>query len=215
MDNDNFLRIDSEFIDQIYFDCDNAKEEFSQELQKTLEKLNITTETSRKIAVDSFANTENSIPFVSELLIFNSDISIGENKLSNYYTALKLCRYNLNKKLEINNYNFQFEETLLDKSLKSELNNYARIDSLYFLGYANQVAGNYSKRDTYFSLIKNSKFDLSPSTISSFYRLIGELHLEFGETSKALEWLKEGLFIDPKLAVKKIIQKIVKQQNNL
>ena len=211
---DNFSKIDFEFLNQLYFADDEKKNEFIKYLENSLQELNITTATNRSDTITRLANSEKNFPFIAELIIFDNDYSKGKSKLESYYTALKLCKYNLQNKIANNNYDFEFEEDLLDKTLNSDLYNYARIDTLFYFGYSNNKIKNYSKRDFYFNLIRNNKFDLASSTISSFYKIIGEIYLQENDKLKALDWFKAGLLIDPKLSVKKIIQKMEREKND-
>ena len=121
---DNFSGIDFEFIEQLYFFNNDKRQNFIRYLEDILSELNITKETNRSVAITSLANSEKNLPFISELLLFDQDYSKGKIKLGNYYTALKLCKYNLENKIVNSNYYFEFEEDLLIKTLNSLLFNY-------------------------------------------------------------------------------------------
>ena len=86
---DNFLNIDFEFIDKLYFPNESEKEFFINNLQNNLIQLNIVSNvTDRRETNDKVLKLIGQIPLVFDLLIFESDINVGIKKLDHYYTAI-------------------------------------------------------------------------------------------------------------------------------
>jgi hypothetical protein len=118
----------------------------------------------------------------------------------------------LRRKVENSFYDFKFEEDLIKDTLqKSTHSDFARINTLFDLGHAFYKANDVIKMESVFNLIQTEKHDLSPSTVANFYRSIGEIYIELAQTDKALDWLRAGLTLNPKLGVKKLIDKLEKK----
>jgi tetratricopeptide (TPR) repeat protein len=62
-----------------------------------------------------------------------------------------------------------------------------------------------------FNKIRKRNYELSPSTVADYYRKIGEIYFELKQNEKSLDWLKAGLILNPKLGVKKLIDKLEKK----
>ena len=106
-------------------------------------------------------------------------------------------------------FDFTFEEDLIKKTLEKTIHtDYARISTLLVLGQSFSKANDLDKMESAFNIIRRDQYDLSPVTISNFYRSVGEVYLELTNKEKALEWFKSGLTINPKLGVKKLIDKL-------
>jgi hypothetical protein len=67
------------------------------------------------------------------------------------------------------------------------------------------------KRDYYFKLLRQTRFDISPVTVSNFYRLIADVYLKSGNGKYAIAWLRNGIALNPKLPVKKIMKQLEKE----
>ncbi len=204
-----FSKIDTDFIDLIFFLTDTEKKNFISNLTNLLISLNVTLETDRPTVLNSIVYSNSELPFIAELFVFTGDEDLsGDRKLKNSYTSLRLCQINICKKLESNYYDFQFEESILHHALSTAYYNYSRIETLFCFGVAYYNIKNFEKGDYYFDLIANEKYELSPATISNFYKEIGNIYIGEGNKLKALEWLKKGIILNPKLPVKRIIKEL-------
>jgi hypothetical protein len=222
--------IDNEFINLIYFPNNLEKESHVYKINKALSKLKIKFGTDFNAVHEKIVNYNNidlddPIPFIIEsLLIENYDIRKDSNgkteikssrgnkglmKIQNYYSAANFIEENISLKLKCQNLEFDFEEKLFNEYIiNSDINNYAKINTFYCLGSAYFKNSNLIKGEYFFNLIEKIQFDLQPSTVSNYYRNIGEDYSEIGENIKALKWLKAGLILNPKLGVKKLISKL-------
>lgn len=207
-----FSGLDNDFINLIYFKDETEKTKFISEIEKLLSKLKINEQTDlvsgRKKVADYNSDAEEAVPFLNEILSYGSQT----NKLDNYYTALNLCSHNLEKKTENNFYDLKFEEELVNKTLeKSDLFNFARISTLFNLGASFYKTNQIESMENIFNKIRKENYELSPSTVADYYRNIGEIYFELKQNEKSLDWLKAGLTLNPKLGVKKLIDKIEKK----
>lgn len=236
-DKDMFVGIDKDFINLFYFKNEDEKSNYSEQIIKIASNLNIKVGmdyfSAHKILTEYNYSSENEfIPFLIDSLLFKSILNpktesynrsnadnkliinngFGEQKLKTYYSALNFCSVNLLRKTENNYFDFQYEENLITQTLeKSDLFNFARIDTLFNLGQAYLKADNLKMMDNAFERIKSVSFHLAESTISNYYRSIGEIYIKLNDNNKALDWLKSGLKINPKLGVKKLVDQIEKQ----
>ena len=204
--------LDKDFINFIYFKDETEKNKFISEVEKLVSKLKINEQTDivtgRKKVADYNSDAEEPIPFLNEILSYSSKT----NKLDNYYTALNLCSHNLEKKTENSFYDFKFEEKLVNKILvKSDLFNFARVSTLFILGASFYKANQIASMENTFNKIRKENYELSPSTVADYYRNIGEIYFELKQNEKSLDWLKAGLTLNPKLGVKKLIDKLEKK----
>lgn len=207
-----YTGLDNDFINVIYFKDEIEKTNFISETEKLVSKLKISEQTDlvtgRKKVVDYNIEAEEPIPFLNEMLSY----SLKTNKLDNYYTALNLCSHNLEKKTENSFYDFKFEEELINKILeKSDLFNFARVSTLFILGVSFYKANQIKSMENTFNKIRKENYELSQSTVADYYRNIGEIYFELKQNEKSLDWLKAGLTLNPKLGVKKLIDKLEKK----
>lgn len=142
--------------------------------------------------------------------VIKFDENNGKIKLSKYYIALRVCRYNIVKKLNNKIYDFRFEEELALNAFKSEYRNYARIETLFVLGEAFFKANQLEKMNLYFDIIYKEKYDLSNVITSNFHRRIADIYLYIHEKKEALKWYKSGIQLNSKLGVKKLITNLEK-----
>lgn len=230
-----FSGLDINFINFIYFKDEMEKTKFISDIEKLLSKLKINEQTDlvsgRKKVADYNIDAEETIPFLNEILSYNSQTTtttskeIGKdateksvntnreahNKLDNYYTALNLCSFNLEKKSENSLNDFKFEEELINKTLeKSDLFNFARLSALFSLGAVFHKANQIESMENVFNKIRKENYELSSSTVADYYRNIGEIYIDLKQNDKALDWLKAGLTLNPKLGVKKLIDRLEK-----
>lgn len=234
---DKFVGIDYDFINLFYFKNEEEKTEFIESIQNILSRLKITegmdyVTAHQKLTDYNYNSEEDPIPFLTDTLLFKSFIISktesggktetrekpsdtkrdGIEKIKSYYSALNFCSVNLQRKIESNFFDFQFEEQLIDETLqKSDLFNYARIDTLFAFGHAYYKANNLNKMESTFDRIRSEKYDLGASTIANYYRSIGEIYSELKQNEKALDWLKAGLTLNPKLGVKKLVDRLEKK----
>jgi tetratricopeptide (TPR) repeat protein len=227
--NSYFSGLDNDFINFIYFKDEKEKEKFISEIEKVLSKLKINKQTDVVSGTKKVA--EETIPFLNEIISYNlqtvttiieekgkeatvrtvNTILDTHDKLENYYIALKLCSHNLEKKIENRFYDFKFEEDLINKTLKkSDLFNFARISTLFGLGTSFYKANQIENMEKTFNKIRHENYQLSSSTVADYYRKIGEIYIELKQNGKALDWLKDGLTLKPKLGVKKLIDRLEK-----
>jgi tetratricopeptide (TPR) repeat protein len=228
--------IDHDFINLMYFKDEVDKSTFIKKIEEVLSKLKIDNQMDyvtahKKLAVYNFNADENFIPFLTDSLLVKSihyskieydgkirttetprePDEIGKEKINSYYLGLNFCSANLLRKIENNFFDFQFEENHINYILQDcDVFNYVRIETLFTLGQAYQKAGLYAKMNNTFDKIRSEVYDLQPSTISKFYRSIGEIYVELKQKEQALDWLKAGLSINPKLGVKKLISSLEK-----
>ncbi|UEG48629.1 hypothetical protein LK994_08265 [Ferruginibacter lapsinanis] len=226
-----FAGIDYEFIDKLYFHTAELKDIFIYQLNEILTVLKISEQTKRvettQLLTDYITNKEIEIPFLIYLFNFEtysieidkvSNIEIskkiafasnkGKEKLSHYYTGLNVASYNIEKKIAAGYLDFLEEEELINRTLSDEHYDFARISGLFLLGHGFFVSNNIEKMEYYFNIIKKDKYELSNITVSEYYRAIGEEYYNAKILEKSLIWLKDGITLNPKLGVKKLIQKI-------
>ncbi len=229
-----FVGIDHGFVNLIYFNSEGEKTEFIKSIEKILSRLKITegmdyvtvhkklTDYSNKLNVDT-------VPLLTDALLFKSfvisktetigRIEISEKpavftgdsgeKIKPYYSALNFCRINLKRKIEGGFFDFGFEASLIDETLrKNDLFNYARIDTLFTLGSAYYKASDMNKMEDVFDRIRSEQYELGASIVANYYRSIGEIYANLDENEKALGWLKAGLALNPKLGVKKLVDRL-------
>jgi tetratricopeptide (TPR) repeat protein len=224
------IGLDEEFIDLIYFQNDNEKQKHRNYINSVLSELDIKPDTDflkvkEKLIDYNNIDLEQPIPFLIEsLLIENFDQNKDSNrptetiskkakkgiyKIQDYYSSASFISTNILLKLNSKQSDFLFEENLYNANIvNSDLNNFAKLASTYTLGHAFLMTNYIEKADHFFDRLEKFPFDLAPSTIAEYYRKIGELYLENGDTKKALKWLNAGLTLNPKLGVKKIITKL-------
>jgi tetratricopeptide (TPR) repeat protein len=230
-----FSGIDLDFIDLIYFKDSEKKKKFISDVESFLNKLKINSQTDEvsgtKLVAENNFGSEEMIPFLNEIISYDSETtttkfqingeepkeintnkkSITIDKLNHYYTALNLASYNLEMKVENSYFDLAFEEELIKKTLEKAIHtDYARISTLLILGQSFCKANEIDKMESTFNIIRKDQYDLSPVTISNFYRSIADTYLELTDKEKALDWFKAGLTINPKLGVKKLIEKLEK-----
>ena len=210
-----FSGLDINFIDLIYFKDSEEKKKFISDIENLLNKLKINSQTDlvsgKKIVAENNYGSEEMIPFLNEIILYDSVTKTkklqfkGEEpteiiaitkrkknkKLENYYTALNLASYNLEKKVKNSFFDFTFEEDLIKKTLEKAIHtDFARISTLLNLGQSFCKANEIDKMESTFNIIRKDQYDLSPVTISNFYRSVGDIYLELTNKEKALEWFK-------------------------
>jgi hypothetical protein len=137
----------------------------------------------------------------------------GSQKINSYYSALSFATENLKRKINHKFYDFQFEENLINETLsKNNHADFARLNSLFDLGFSFYKSKDLIKMENYFNVIRKEEYDLSPVTVSNYFRSIGEIYIELIDNNKALEWFRAGLILNPKLGVKKQINQL---ENNI
>jgi tetratricopeptide (TPR) repeat protein len=226
-----FAGIDKEFIDLLFFSEKTERDEFIQMLSNLLDKLQINEKTDRPEVSEKLTNhliqNELSIPFLIYLFKYDNRIItvrmpegriikedngtkdyVGIEKLKHYHTALNVATYNIQRKIEANFGNIEFEENLINKALTQENMDYARIDALFLLGHFFCITGDLEKMNSYNNIIENDQYELSPNTVADFIRLIGEDYYSLGDLKKTHHYFSYGLNLNPKLGVKKILLKI-------
>lgn len=211
-----FSGIDFEFLDFLFFPSKDLKDSFLEKLNESIKDAEINIATDKRTVLEkiniAYADYQQIIPLLSEILNFkmedNFEIPTGKKKLKNYYTALNLCQFNIIEKIKTKRMEFDFEEELILKTLTSDLRNYARINSLFYLGFAFKMAEKQDKMNFYFKMISRDNYDLSPITVSNYYKQIAEIFIDLNDSISALIWLNAGLNLNPKLSVKKLIKQL-------
>jgi tetratricopeptide (TPR) repeat protein len=222
--------LDDDFIEFVYFPDEQTKQLYKDKINSVLEKFGITNETNFHDVFDILVGfnkkeLDEPIPFLIESLLIedfgfkdeskklSGKIEIkGLDKINGYYNSAKFIEGNIVQKLKFKQTDYTFEENLFNKHIiNSENNNYVKINSFYNLGYAYFISNNLSNAQKYFAMIESVNFELQPSTISEFYKKVGELYLKHGDKIEALKWLDNGLNLNPKLGVKKLIDKLKKE----
>jgi hypothetical protein len=209
MEDDKFIGLDSGLIDRIYFPTAVEKSEYLSEVQKVLRDLSIKLGNDRLDVINKVADADVDFPFLSDILAFTEDLQYSKNSdTNNYYTNCKLCEYNVRKKLETGMNDFRDEEALFYSLMLIELTGYARLNLTFEMGQAFARLELWEKADYYFSLLRDTLFDISPATVSEFYKAIAQVYLDSNTKDIALSWLKAGILLNPKLAVKKVIKQL-------
>ena len=209
MEDFKLIGIDSKLVDQIYFPTQEDKVEYLSRIQSTLTTLSIRTGDDRMDVINKIIDSNVEIEFLREALAYTGDIQYSKNSdRNNYYTNCKLCEYNLAAKLAAGVTNFQTEELLFSSIMLIDFVGYAKASIIFNMGQTFSTIGYWGKADSYFDLFRNTTFELSPVTVSDFYKKIGEIYLEADKKEAALNWFKDGLRINPKLAVKKNLKKL-------
>ena len=62
-----------------------------------------------------------------------------------------------------------------------DLAGYAKVNLIFNMGKAFSKLGMWEKADFYFEILRNTSFEISPATVSSFYKAIAELYLDAGK----------------------------------
>lgn len=209
MEDFRLIGIDSELVDRIYFPTKEDKVEYLNRIESTLMTLAIRTGDARVDVINKIADSNVELEFLREVLAYTGDIQYSKNSdRNNYYTNCKLCEYNLAAKLTAGVTNFQDEELLFRSIMVIEFFRYAKASIIFNMGQTFSTIGDWEKADSYFDLFRNTSFELSPVTVANFYKEIGEIYLEADKKEASLIWFKDGLRIDPKLAVKKNVKKL-------
>lgn len=203
---DNFVKIDFDFIDILFFSNSNSKIELVRKIENEIQRLSISGNISRVKLFKEISSEDFEWKVLADLFVFGYDISSGQKKLDNYYTALNVCRHNITEKVKCNVFDFSFEIGLLDKALKFNKYNYALIETLYLVGKEFHHLKDFEKRDYYFEKIYNNEFEISQNTVSQFFKKIGIIYYEY-DFDTAKKWFEKGLELNPKLNVKKLINK--------
>lgn len=200
--------LDKEFINSLYFSNDKFKDDYIDSIKTILKETIENYKIERVKFSEYIIDNKIDMPFIMEVIKF--DENNGKIKLSKYYIALCVCRYNIVKKLNNKIYDFRFEEELALNAFKFDYRNYARIETLFVLGEAFFKANEFEKTNLYFNIIYKDKYDLSDVTISSFHRRIADIYLYINEEKEALKWYKSGVQLNSKLGVKKLIANLEK-----
>jgi len=195
--------IDEEFISYLYFSNEQLKIDYIDNIKKILEVTMENDKIERIKFSDYFIKNNINIPFIMEVVKF--DEYNGKFKLSKYYTALNVIKYNIAGKINDKAYLFKFEEELAHNHFKSDFRNYTRIETLFSFGEAFLKANEIKKMTLYFDTIYHDNYDLSEVTVSNFHRRIGDIYLDILDKMEALKWYKSGLQLNSKLGVKKLI----------
>jgi tetratricopeptide (TPR) repeat protein len=221
---------DEDFINIIYFPDEISKQKYRDKINAALSHLKIEfgaefLKVHEKLNDYNNIELEEPIPFLIDSLLIETFnirkdsngvtetkspiVNKGLDKVQGYYPATSFISSSTSLKLNFHQTDFSFEEDLYSKHvLTSELRNFANLNATFSLGHAYFAVNSISKAESYFDLIENGTFELQPSTISNYYRTIGELYADIGDRPKAIKWLKSGLTLNPKLGVKKLITKL-------
>ncbi len=205
---ETFQGLDFELIDLIYF-REKEKSNYIKQVSNAIKELEITTSSSRIETLNKIVEYDTEIPFIRDLLLFTFDQPFTQKTLLNkYYILCNLCQFNLTEKLNAKFHDFKLEESLLDEILKCDLYNYAKIKTLFSFGYAFSLIDLSEKRDFFFNLLDNQTYELSPNTVTTFYKQISDIYLSISDNKAALEWLKKGLRVNPNFSVKRKIKQL-------
>jgi hypothetical protein len=207
MEDFKLIGIDSTLIDRIYFHSQADKTEYLEKIDSILKRLEVKIGDPRLDVIKKIADGNIPLQFLNETLAYSGGLQYSKNTdRNNYYTNCKLCEYNIAAKVAARVYDFQPEEILFKSILSIDLNGYAKANLIFTMGKEFSKLDLWEKADSYFEIFRQTTFELSPVTVSDFYRRIAEIYLEAGKKEASLYWLKEGLGINPKLGVKKLIK---------
>ncbi len=127
----------------------------------------------------------------------NIDLHIG-------YRYGKLYQAISKKQTDIEeNYNDFIKILMLENKL-----NYSKAESLIDDGISIYELGDTIIAEKIFDLVANIKTDLQTSTLSNFFRKIGDFYISKENKELALKWFKQGLSINPALGVKRLITQL-------
>ena len=101
------------------------------------------------------------------------------------------------------NYNDFLKILMLENKL-----NYSKAESLIDDGISIYELGDTIIAEKIFDLVATIKTDLQPSTLSNFFRKIGDFYISKENKELALKWFKHGLSINPALGVKRLISQL-------
>ncbi len=101
------------------------------------------------------------------------------------------------------NYNDFIKILMLENKL-----NYSKAESLIDDGISIYELGDTIIAEKIFDLVATIKTDLQPSTLSNFFRKIGDFYISKENKELALKWYKSGLSINPALGVKRLISQL-------
>lgn len=201
--------LDFRLIELIYFINEAEKGKYLDEVNLFLSRLLIKVGDPRVVVLDRIANEDIDLAMLPDILCFTGDFPILERTERNkYYTIVKLCEFNIEQKRAAGISNYDFEEQLFQEVKSVDLAGYARLSLTYQLGELFAQIGLSEKRDYYFGQLRTTEFDISPNTVSEYYREVAEIYLETEENESALNWLKAGIALNPKLSVKKLIKEL-------
>ncbi len=187
MEDYKFIGLDSALIDRIYFLTAAEKSEYLSEVQKVLSDLSIKLGNDRLEVINKVAGADVDLQFLKDILAFTENLQYSKNSdNNNYYTNCKLCEYNVGRKLETGMNDFRDEEALFDSLMLIEITGYARLNLTFEMGQAFARLELWEKADYYFSLLRDTSFDISPATVSKFYKAIAQFYLDSNTKDIAL-----------------------------
>jgi hypothetical protein len=212
MHDSKYIGLDQTLVDQMYFSREESKAAYIKKVEKFLSKLAIKEGDDRLMVLNKVGNAESDLPLLPDIFAFTDELQYSKfSERGRYYSDVKLFEFNLSSKQEQSVDNFDFEEQILSKLLMVELTGYARLDLTFQMGKAYAEVNRKNKRDYYFNLLRLTLYDISPTTVSEFYRTIAEIYLEEGDKEGALSWFKAGVALNSRLSVKKIIKHLENQ----
>ena len=127
----------------------------------------------------------------------NIDLHIGY-RYGKLYQAISKRQTDIEE-----NYNDFIKILMLENKL-----NYSKAESLIDDGVSIYELGDTIIAEKIFELVSTIKTDLQPSTLSNFYRKIGDFYISKENKELALKWFKHGLSINPALGVKRLITQL-------
>lgn len=127
----------------------------------------------------------------------NIDLHIGY-RYGKLYQAISKRQTDIEE-----NYNDFIKILMLENKL-----NYSKAESLIDDGISIYELGDTIIAEKIFDLVATIKTDLQPSTLSNFFRKIGDFYISKENKELALKWFKHGLSINPALGVKRLITQL-------
>jgi hypothetical protein len=209
MQEEKYTGLDSKVIDLMYFPKAEEKQKYLKDVHELLNNLSIRIGDSRLDVLTKVGDAESDLALLPDVFAFSGDFQFSERSDRNkYYTLVKLCEFNIENKQASSEKNFDFEEQLFQQIISVDLSGYAKLKLNFQLGQLFSDLKLNEKRDFYFNLFRLTRFDISPATVSEFYRSIAEVYLESENSEYALNWLRAGVALNPKLPVKKKIKEL-------
>jgi len=209
MEDLKLLGIDSGLVDRIYFPTQADKTEYLAKIESIFKTLAIKIGDDRLDVINKIADANADLEFLIDVLAFTGDQQYSKNSdRNNYYTNCWLCEYNVAAKVAAKVNDFRSEEVLFESIISMDLAGYAKANLIFNMGRTFSGIEQWKMADSYFDLFRKTAFELSPITVSDFYRAIGELYMKAGKKEISLNWFKDGLRLNPKLAVKRMIKKL-------
>jgi hypothetical protein len=227
-----FNGINPYLISILYFPNEIEKEKFVLNFNELMIKCGIDNKTSvnefnRLIAIQE--EKDNCIYYfyrmIVEFTIYSvfvkngvktRELSKGQTYYNSYENITKsksglfIADFNIENKILHNKNDIEFEETLINDTLKNLNYDNERLDMYRTLVMSFNTIGDKFKFEFYLNKIESEykNYNMSERMIGEVFREIGELFLSKNDVKNCLKWFELGIEIYPKLGVKRKINEL-------